>query len=112
MANTQGFARTYDVSKPPTSPLARPHPTAMTNPPVGTSPDPARMANFPVSTFPDRARMANRSVGAFPHLGCLANRRVSACPKPLRWATLDVQGRPMPELRRASTSRSICSRVL
>jgi len=66
MANTEGFARTYDDSKPPTSSFARPRPPAKTNRPVGIIPDPNRMANRRVSTSPNPSRMANRSVGISP----------------------------------------------
>jgi|GEM_PF-5662876 len=59
MANTEGFARTYDDSKPPTSPFARPHPRAKTNRQVGIIPDPSRMANLPVGSSPNPTRMAN-----------------------------------------------------
>ncbi len=59
MENTEGFARTYDDSKPPTSPFARPHPPAKTDRPVGIIPDPSRMTNLPVGSSPNPTRMAN-----------------------------------------------------
>ena len=73
MANTEGFARTYDARKPPTSPSARPRPTAMTNPPVGTLPHPSREPNRSLGTTPNPSRMANRSVGISPDPGRMAN---------------------------------------
>ena len=59
MANTEGFARTYDDSKPPTSPFARPHPPAKTDRPVGIIPDPSRMANPPVGSSPHPIGLAS-----------------------------------------------------
>lgn len=72
MANTEGFARTYDAGKPPTPPL--------------TTPDPTRMANPSVGTVPDPSGLANHSVGTAPNPTHLANRRVPGCREPSRWA--------------------------
>ena len=72
MANTEGFARTYDDSKPPTSSFARPRPPAKTNRPVGIIPAPNRKPN----------RKPNRSVGSSPHPICLASGHRIGCPDP------------------------------
>lgn len=73
MANTEGFARTYDARKPPTPPPATPDPTRMANPSVGTNPDSSRMANDTVGINPNASRLANRSVGINPRATGLAN---------------------------------------
>ena len=75
MATDERFARTYDVWKPLTSPFARPHPTAMTNPPVGTLPHPSRKPNRSLGTTPNPTRMANpRRFGSRDPARLLKNR--------------------------------------
>ena len=74
----RGFARTYDDSKPPTSPFARPHPPAKTDRPVGIIPDPSRMANPPVGSSPHPIGLASgHRIGCPDPDAITASRRLS-----------------------------------